>query len=421
MKKMLSVGDAGNDVATIHKLLKSHGFSVPAAEVERTFFGPGTRAALGEFQRTKGISESCEVYEKTAAVLGAAPSGLAQPVRESPQPAPAPISPRAGARVTGEEIEDQRPAFINPGERELPIAEVHLPERASLLVPIIAPIRPGDKGPQVANLQGALLALLERKIIRALNGRDRPSPEDLQKLTEGLKQERAQSLFGASTTQLVIYFQVQQDIGDNLYGVVEDKTAAKLNEWLRKLGLFDLTESGGFVVRGTVNTSDGQPLSGAVVRAFDRDLRQEQPLGEAVTNEGKYEILYSDQQFRRAEKGSADLVIKAFAANDSLLAASPVLFNAPPSANVDLTIPAENWRTSWRSTVSSRNSGLPCWAVRFSNSPKIKASGSRWRQFWIPCLRSMPPPCASRSPALLTKKKFLKPLGRRLLSGSRHF
>ena len=91
MKKKLSVGDVGDDVATVHKLLESHGFSVPAAEVERTFFGPGTRAALGEFQRTKGISESCEVCEKTAVVLAAVPSGLAQPVEERPQSASAPF------------------------------------------------------------------------------------------------------------------------------------------------------------------------------------------------------------------------------------------------------------------------------------------------------------------------------------------
>ena len=46
-------------------------------------------------------------------------------------------------------------------------------------------------------------------------------------------------------------------------------------------------------------------------------------------------------KFLKAEKGSADLVVKVFAADGSLLAASPVLFNAPPSAEVDITIPAE--------------------------------------------------------------------------------
>src|SRR5205085_11661730 len=77
---------------------------------------------------------------------------------------------------------------------------------------------------------------------------------------------------------------------------------------------------------------------------FDKDLRCEELLGQATTNQaGKYEIYYSDQHFCRAEKGNAHLIFKAFAADRSLLAVSPVLFNAPLSANVDLTIPAEMW------------------------------------------------------------------------------
>lgn len=96
-----------------------------------------------------------------------------------------------------------------------------------------------------------------------------------------------------------------------------------------------------FVVRGKVRDADGNLLIGIVVKAFDKDLRSEQSLGEDTTNKaGEYEIHYSAQKFRRAEKGNADLVIKAIA-DGSLLTASPVLFNAPPSATVDSTIPAE--------------------------------------------------------------------------------
>lgn len=98
-----------------------------------------------------------------------------------------------------------------------------------------------------------------------------------------------------------------------------------------------------FLVRGQVRLADGNPVAGAMVRAYDKDLRSEHLLGEGITGrDGSYEIHYSARKFRRAEKGSADLVVKAFAADGSLLAASPVLFNAPPSAEVDLTIPAEN-------------------------------------------------------------------------------
>jgi hypothetical protein len=64
---------------------------------------------------------------------------------------------------------------------------------------ITAPLKAGDGGPEVANLQDVLLALLERQVIQPLVAPNRPTLEELQKLAEGLKQERSQSLFGKAT------------------------------------------------------------------------------------------------------------------------------------------------------------------------------------------------------------------------------
>jgi hypothetical protein len=50
---------------------------------------------------------------------------------------------------------------------------------------------------------------------------------------------------------------------------------------------------------------------------------------------------YFTRQFRKREKGSADFVVKALAADGSLLVTSPVMFNAPQAAKMDVTIPAE--------------------------------------------------------------------------------
>src|SRR4029079_15893466 len=87
-----------------------------------------------------------------------------------------------------------------------------------------------------------------------------------------------------------------------------------------------------------VRLFDDSPVEGVRVLAIDRDLRSEQELGTNQTdNQGLYEIRYSSGQFLKAEKDSADLVVKAFAADGSLLAASPVQFNAPSSAEVDIT------------------------------------------------------------------------------------
>ena len=100
-----------------------------------------------------------------------------------------------------------------------------------------------------------------------------------------------------------------------------------------------------FIVKGFVRQSDGSVLAGMLVQAFDRDLRNEQLLGKTQTDKkGFYQIQYSAQQFSKREKASADLVVKAFASDSSLLIASPILFNAPPVAEVDLTVPDEVWQ-----------------------------------------------------------------------------
>ncbi|MBL1098335.1 neuraminidase-like domain-containing protein [Streptomyces coffeae] len=91
-------------------------------------------------------------------------------------------------------------------------------------------------------------------------------------------------------------------------------------------------------VSGVVRDQFGGPLSGVVVQAFDRDLRQEQSLGQkAVDGNGVYEITYSTAQFARAEKDSADLVLTVVKAGVVLLR-SPVHYNAPPDYTVDLAL-----------------------------------------------------------------------------------
>ena len=184
---------------------------------------------------------------------------------------------------------------------------------------IIATINPGETGPQVANLQDALV-LLVRGVIRPLDTPNRPTLEELQELTKSLVQERTQSLFGKATRQLIIYFQIQQGLGDNLRGVVEDKTAAKLNELLKSIGALD--EDTSLIVRGTVKTADDQPIRGAIVLAFDRDLRKEQQFGKAETNErGEFTMSYDAAQFASADVPSAPtpkLIVRAFVGDQQI-------------------------------------------------------------------------------------------------------
>jgi hypothetical protein len=205
---------------------------------------------------------------------------------------------------------------------------------------ITFPLKRQMQGPQVADLQEALKLLLERGLILAKDADRR------KKLLTALPPERDKQSYGKITAELVAVFQSERNLQPT--GEVDEPTANALNALLRELGLLKdepHTEQPIYEVKGTVRLADGSPAASVKVVAFDRDLRSEQLLGESQTNkEGYYHIRYSPRQFRKREKGSADLVVKAFAADGSLLVTSPILFNAPPIAEVDLTIPAEKER-----------------------------------------------------------------------------
>src|SRR5262249_43198251 len=95
-------------------------------------------------------------------------------------------------------------------------------------------------------------------------------------------------------------------------------------------------------VNGRITRPDGAPINGVTVRAFDMDLRHEEPLGERVSGtDGGYRLTYAADQFRRSEKKRADLVVRVFSPLGMQLAESAILFNAPAEARVDLTIAAE--------------------------------------------------------------------------------
>ena len=94
-----------------------------------------------------------------------------------------------------------------------------------------------------------------------------------------------------------------------------------------------------FIVRGQIRHEDGSLLRGVRVRAFDKDLRSEELLGEAVTNDkGRYQIAYTAKQFSRAEKKSADLMVRVFSPKGLLLAASGILFNVPRESRIDIVV-----------------------------------------------------------------------------------
>jgi hypothetical protein len=95
-------------------------------------------------------------------------------------------------------------------------------------------------------------------------------------------------------------------------------------------------------IKGRVQNVDGSAVVGARVSAVDVDLRNEQELGTATTSEcGEYKIFYTKKQFSRAEKGSADIRVRAYLHSNcsgELDATSGITFNAPTVATIDLVI-----------------------------------------------------------------------------------
>ncbi|OWY64947.1 hypothetical protein B7486_44575 [cyanobacterium TDX16] len=104
-------------------------------------------------------------------------------------------------------------------------------------------------------------------------------------------------------------------------------------------------------IQGTIRQQNSKALADAIVQIFDKDLRTQQLLGKAITNvDGYYQIFYTAAQFRRAEKGSADLtfqvttsdgtkcVILDVVVDEQSLPEPKIIFNAPTEVCADLVV-----------------------------------------------------------------------------------
>jgi hypothetical protein len=136
--------------------------------------------------------------------------------------------------------------------------------------------------------------------------------------------------------------------GKQLIKSTEDSILWNLKVGETKIAIevdFQIVQPQTFIVRGSVRQADGTPMVGVLVRAFDIDLRSKELLGEAKTDQkGSYEIKYTHQRFRRAEKKGADLTVSALNQKEEPLASSSIIFNAKPVETVDLVIGGAKYR-----------------------------------------------------------------------------
>ena len=172
-------------------------------------------------------------------------------------------------------------------------------------MPIIAiTLRRGDRG-------GAVTAL--HRSLESLGHTVEPSERDMR-------------VFGEATEAIIRDLQERASLpGD---GVCNEPARAAIEILLREVGTF--------TVHGRILDADGDPVVGANVFAVDVDLRRQEVLGYTKTDRhGEYEVRYSAAKFTRAEKDSADLLVRAVL-GDRMVGESTVQFNAPLHAEINL-------------------------------------------------------------------------------------
>ena len=200
---------------------------------------------------------------------------------------------------------------------------------------IIATIKTGDTGSAVTNLQQTLLALLDKQVIQ--DNPNRPTLEELKELTKQLKKEREESRFDEATRQLIFYFQLQQDLGDNFQGIVEEKTAEKLNGFLKEFGLLAQ-----FTAVGKVFSRTRAGVGGLPVLIVDKNIGGDVQVAETVTDDqGHFQVKFEVPNLQRRCKKSPDLQAR-IVLNSKLLGASEVRYNASFEETLNVLLPNES-------------------------------------------------------------------------------
>lgn len=191
--------------------------------------------------------------------------------------------------------------------------------------PIVAPIRPDDRGAEVANLQAGLIALVRREVIRVEPGR-------LEDLLRALDEEQRAQVYGGGTRDAVDAFQRQRLHREG--GKVDEETAAAVNDALTQLGAFDAPrEVQRRVVAGRVTQEDQSPFKGAVA-LFHESNQGSIRLGETTTDaDGRYTLRY--ETLPGSDSGNAS--VAALDEAGRTLKSSDI--GAGPLQVVDLVVP----------------------------------------------------------------------------------
>jgi hypothetical protein len=211
---------------------------------------------------------------------------------------------------------------------------------------INSPLIPNSKGKEVANLHEALKLFLTKNVIKVFRQLNRPTVEELAKLGEILLAEVKATLYGKATIELVRYFQIQQQLGDNLRGIVEEKTARKMNVVLKELGAFDKPNDdeisddnspgeNRYKVSGKVLNSNGVALNGYITEVLVVTLLRKISIGKSTSGRnGEYSIVY-----KNPVSDAPDIEVIAYQeGNTKDIYRSVIKFNASPVELLDVIV-----------------------------------------------------------------------------------
>jgi hypothetical protein len=171
----------------------------------------------------------------------------------------------------------------------------------------------------------------------------------------GFKIDDPEELFGEDTRDAVRDIQRKNKL--SVTGVVNAQTMAAINKTPpatdnpmppgAKAMQTTSTTPTGYQVSGNILHPNGRAVSSVVVKAFDKGICEENPLGATKTDaQGRYLIKYNPKSFTAPTKTAADLVVRVYPNPRSKepIASSPLIINARQQDIVNLSVGDEAYR-----------------------------------------------------------------------------
>lgn len=285
-----NIGDFGNNVAHLHERLALHGVEISAEERNRNFFGPSTREAIGEFQKTHGIDPSCEVCMATVAKLETPPAASA--AAKFVSLAPINNLPNMGGVDAAATVSNTAPSIAGS------IQKINTLDKISSLTLSTHGAQVNELHSQLVNLGFAL-------------------PEN----------ETAASIFGVGTRDALLQLQAKHNLSST--GILDDATR---NAIAIEVGTLAQPRR----VEGRIFLDNGLPGSKVKLRIVNKGFgNAEDLLGEIETDDrGFYALPYG------LDGGAANIEVRALDTNGTEIKLSNPKVNADRSEVINLVAPS---------------------------------------------------------------------------------